>query len=377
MFLHEQRVIILQQGLAVFRQAMSIRLLPQAQKRTYTLADFEPLARHYKERTFQIHVMNEYARLGLRAISRALELVLAYFTLEKAAFIRRYFPGRKEMLERATGEASYQRIVKDLANPVQMQVVTAGEEANMLVLAGPGSGKTRLVVHRCAYLIRVLRVPPESVLVVCFNHFAAVSLRRRLFELLGEDARGVTVQTYHGIAMRITGTSFAELTERRSGRAEELPFNELIPDAVQLLRGERELPGLPSDELRDRLLSSFRHILVDEYQDIDSWQYELISALAGRTDSDPDRKLSILAVGDDDQNIYAWRGANVEFIQRFRDDYDAEIHYLVENYRSTEHIIAAANALIGHNRDRMKTGHPIRRDPLRAKRSPRWWLGGT
>jgi ATP-dependent DNA helicase RecQ len=370
MFLHEQKVIILQQGLAVFRQAMSLRLLPEAQKRRYTNTDFEPLAQHYQERTFQIHVMNEYARLGLRAISRALELVLAYFTMEKAAFIKRYFPGRREMLGRATGEASYRQIVEALANPAQMQVVTAGEEADMLVLAGPGSGKTRVVTHRCAYLIRVLRVPPESVLVVCFNHSAAVSLRRRLLKLLGEEARGITVQTYHGIAMRITGTSFAELSERSPGGDEEPPFHELIPNAIRLLRGDTELPGFPADELRERLLSSFRHILVDEYQDIDESQYELISALAGRTDNDPDRKLTILAVGDDDQNIYSWRGANVEFIQRFQQDYHAEIHTLVENYRSTGHIIAAANALISRNQDRMKTNHPIRRDHLRGDDPP-------
>jgi ATP-dependent DNA helicase RecQ len=374
MFLHEQKAVILQQGLAVFRQAMSLRILPQAQKRRYTSVDYEPLEQHYKERTFQIHVMNEYARLGLRAVSRALELVLAYFSMDKAAFIKRYFPGRKEMLHRATGEASYQRIVKDLANPVQMQVVSAGEEANMLVLAGPGSGKTRVVVHRCAYVIRVLRVPAESVLVVCFNHSAAVSLRRRLFELLGEDARGVTVQTYHGIAMRITGTSFADLTERGRGHNGELAFDRLIPAATRLIRGETEIPGFAADELRERLLSRFRHILVDEYQDIDESQYELISALAGRTESDPDKKLSILAVGDDDQNIYSWRGANVEFIQRFREDYNAAVHYLVENYRSTGNIISSANALIGHNRDRMKIDHSICRDSLRGDDPPggRW-----
>lgn len=374
MFLHEHRVIILQQGLAVFRQAMSIRIFQQEPKRRYSNTDYEPLAQHYQERTFQIHVMNEYARLGLRAISRALELVLAYFTMDKAGFIKRYFPGRKEMLERATGEASYQRIVKDLANPVQMKVVAAGHEANMLVLAGPGSGKTHVVVHRCAYLIRVLRTPPASILVVCFNHYAAVALRHRLFQLLGEDARGVIVQTYHGIAMRITGTSFADLAERGFGRDEAPPFEQLIPDAIRLLRGETEMPGLGVDELTDRLLSNFRHILVDEYQDIDESQYDLISALAGRTQTDPDRKLTILAVGDDDQNIYSWRGANVEFIQRFRDDYAAEIHYLVGNYRSTGHIIAAANALIAHNRDRMKTDHPICRDHSRSGDPPggRW-----
>ncbi len=88
----------------------------------------------------------------------------------------------------------------------------------------------------------------------------------------------------------------------------------------------------------------------------------MISALAGRTLDDPDLKLSILAVGDDDQNIYAFRGTNVEFIRRFHQDYDADVHYLVENYRSTRYIIEAANRLIAGNADRMKTEHPIRID---------------
>jgi len=144
-------------------------------------------------------------------------------------------------------------------------------------------------------------VPARSILVVCFNHHAAVALRRRLFELVGDEARGVIVATYHGLAMILTGTSFYGLAER--SRGEGIDFDALIHEAIRLLRGEVQLPGLEADELRDRLLEGFRHILVDEYQDIDGDQYELISALAGRTEKDPDCKLSILAVGDDDQNI--------------------------------------------------------------------------
>jgi len=94
MFLHEQEVIILQQGLAVFRQAMTIRLLEQ--KRRYTKGDYSPLADHYKERTFQVHVMNEYARLGAEKIKMALGLVAAYFTMDKWEFVKRFFAGRKK-----------------------------------------------------------------------------------------------------------------------------------------------------------------------------------------------------------------------------------------------------------------------------------------
>ena len=141
-----------------------------------------------------------------------------------------------------------------------------------------------------------------------------------------------------------------------------IDFDALITDALKLLRGETTLPGLEPDEVRDRLLAGFQYILVDEYQDIDRPQYELISAIAGKTLDDPDFKLSILAVGDDDQNIYAFRGTNVEFIRRFRQDYDADVHYLVENYRSTRYITEAANQFIACNTDRMKTEHPIRVD---------------
>jgi len=362
MYLHEQRVIILQQGLAVFRAAMTIRLQPEAKGEKYKASDYLPLEHHYQERVLQVHVMSEFARRGLARIQEALGLVLAYFSLGKDEFIRRYLNTKPELLKHATTAQSFQRIVTDLANPAQIKLVTAPLGRNLLILAGPGSGKTKTVVHRCAYLLRVERVRPQSVLVCCFNRHAAIELRRRLRDLAGDDVCGVTILTYHGLAMRLLGYSFAGRTGK-PGLA--IDFDSLITDALKLLRGETTSPGLEPDEVRDRLLAGFQHILVDEYQDIDRPQYDLISAIAGKTLEDPDLKLSILAVGDDDQNIYAFRGTNVEFIRRFQQDYVAEVHYLVENYRSTRDIIDAANQFIAANSDRMKTEHPIRIDRRR------------
>jgi ATP-dependent DNA helicase RecQ len=362
MYLHEQRIIVLQQGLAVFRSAMTIRLQPENKGEKFKSSDYQPLEHHYRERILQVHVMNEYARCGLQRIGEALRLVLAYFSAGKEEFVRRYLATKPELLQHATTAQSFQRIVTDLANPAQIKVVTAPLDRNMLILAGPGSGKTKTVVHRCAYLLRVERVRPQSVLVCCFNRHAAVELRRRLAQLAGPDARGVTVLTYHGLAMRLLGHSYAGYA---GGPRSEIDFAALITDAVQLLRGEKVPPGWEPDQVREQVLAGFQHILVDEYQDIDEPQYEMISALAGRTVQDPELKLSILAVGDDDQNIYSFRGTNVEFIRRFREDYGAEAHYLVENYRSTRYIIEAANLLIAGNADRMKTEHPIRIDRQR------------
>ncbi len=352
-FLHEQRVITLQKGLAVFRQAMTIQLLPEAKGRRYNKGDYEPLSQHYSERVFQIHVINEYARLALDKISHALGFVIAYFSQDKSEFVKRYFADRQEILERATSQQSFQRIVGDLHNPEQIALVASGEDDNLLILAGPGSGKTRVVVHRCAYLLRVKRVPARAILVLCFNRNAVTELRRRLFDLAGDDAKGVTVQTYHGLSLRLTGHAMD--TQNHSSEN----FAGLIKEAIGLLKGEKTVLGFDANETRDRLLAGYRYILVDEYQDIDTEQYQLISALAGRT-LDDDNKLTILAVGDDDQNIYSFRGANISFIRQFKEDYQASEHYLVENYRSGAHIIAAANTLIGQNKDRMKVAHPIR-----------------
>jgi ATP-dependent DNA helicase RecQ len=367
MYLHEQRVITLQQGLAIFRSAMTIRLRPEARGEPYRPADYQPLEHHYHERVFQVHVMSEYARRGLERIREALHLVLAYFSVDKETFIHRFLGAKPHLLEHATTAHSFQKIVTDLANPAQIRIVTAPAHRNILVLAGPGSGKTKTIVHRCAYLLRVQRVRPSSVLVCCFNRHAALELRRRLADLVGPDARGVTVLTYHALAIRLLGRSFST-TRNPPGNGPDL--DSLIPEATALLRGESTPAGLEPDEIRDRLLAGFEHILVDEYQDIDEPQYNLISALAGRTLDDPDRRLTILAVGDDDQNIYGFRGANIEFIRRFEHDYAAEAHSLVENFRSTRYVIEAANELINANNDRMKTGTPIRVDEHRELLPP-------
>ena len=162
--------------------------------------------------------------------------------------------------------------------------------------------------------------------------------------------------------MRLAGVSFAD----RAFQASDGAFEEVLQQAIRLLRGDGLAPE-DADEQRDRLLAGFRWILVDEYQDIGAGQYDLISALAGRTRTDEDGKLSLLAVGDDDQNIYAFNGASVEFIRRFEADYSARPAYLTENYRSSAHIVAASNLLIAPARERMKGAHPITVD--RARRA--------
>ena len=367
LWLHEQEVIRLNRGLTVFRPAMTIRLKPE--RRGFAEADFASLKLHYDEQVLQIHVMAEYVQQGLGAMADAVRLAMDYFSLPREDFLRRWLPNREREISRQTTPESWRTIVESLNNPIQRRIVADDrEQTNVLVLAGPGSGKTRVLVHRIAYLIRAKRENPRGILALAYNRHAAVEIRRRLAELIGNDARGVAVLTCHALAMRLVGASFTG----RANRLDSGDFKEILRQAVGLLRGEG-LPTDEADEYRERLLAGFRWILVDEYQDIGLNEYGLISALAGRTLNDEDDKLNLFAVGDDDQNIYAFNGSSVEFIRRFEADYGPKPVFLTDNYRSTNHIIATANALIRPARQRMKTTNPIHIDRAREKEA----AGGT
>lgn len=363
LWLHEQQVVTLGKGLSVFRPAMTLHLNPKGG--SFTVQNFAPLEEHYNEQTIQTHVMAAYAEMGLAHMDEAERLAADYFVMERDAFMRRWMPGRgAEFRRQATGQA-WTEIVGSLGNGTQEQIVSDDrEQTNVLVLAGPGSGKTRVLVHRIAYLVKIKREDPNGILVLSYNRHAASEIRERLRRLIGDEARFVKVSTIHSLAMRLLGASFAN-----GAAAERKDFDSLLLDAVRLLRGDG-LDKVEAEALRDTLIQGYRWILVDEYQDVGPHEYALISAVAGRSLEDPDLRISLFAVGDDDQNIYSFAGASIRHIRQFEVDYMARAAFLTENYRSTEHIINAANAVIEGSAERMKTGHDIAVNQARRKEPP-------
>ncbi len=355
-YLDTNEVLHLARGKAVFRAAMTIELDAENRNKRFNKGHYIELADHYKDKIVQVHVMAEYARLAIGKIQAAMSFIVDYFSQDRAKFIQRYFAGREEILEMATTEAAHRRILIDLRNPDQQSIVAAYPEGNHLVLAGPGSGKTRVIVHRVAWLLRECNVLPEQIMVLAFNRSAALEVRRRLWTLVGHDAAGVTVQTLHGLAMRLTGTSYAVAVER----GESIDFDSVIRTATEQLRKAEQGDDAGPSVRRDRLLAGLRYLLVDEYQDVNGDHYDLISALAGRALNSEEDRLSLLAVGDDDQNIYAFGGANVRYIRQFETDYQARRYHLLENYRSTTHIVDCANRVIAKSRERMKREQKIR-----------------
>ena len=359
LWLHEQGIMTLGKGLTVFRQAMTVHLNPKGGQ--FTRTHFLPLEEHYAEQTVQTHVMAAYAERGLAAMPDAQRLSGDYFLLDQEAFLRRWLPGRTQEIRRQTTSASWSAIVDALGNPVQQKIVTdTREQTNVLVLAGPGSGKTRVLVHRIAFLLRMKRVDARGILVLTYNRHAATEIKARLRHLVGDEANGVTVSTCHALAMRLIGASF---TGQAAGGRD---FDGIVREAVRQLNGE-SLTRAEAEAQRETLIQGYRWILVDEYQDIGPEEYALISAVAGRSLDDPDLRLSLFAVGDDDQNIYAFAGASIDFIRKFEEDYRAKPEFLVENYRSTRNIVEAANAVIQPAAHRMKAGHDIAINAGRAK----------
>ena len=295
-------------------------------------------------------------------------------------------------------------------NDAQRQAVTAPAEPT-LVIAGAGSGKTRVLVHRAAWLIDVEGVSPQSLLAVTFTNKAAAEMRGRIEALLGLPVSHLWIGTFHGLAHRLLRRHWREAglpqnfqiidsddqqrLIKRLLRNLEIDDSRWVPKELQWFINAQKDEGLRPQhhddeldpnrrqmidlysayqELCDRgglvdfaelLLRAhelwrdnaevlahyrrrFRHLLVDEFQDTNAIQYAWLRLLAGGDGGIP------FVVGDDDQSIYRWRGARVEHIHRFQKDFpSAQVVKLEQNYRSTATILNAANAVIANNAERM------------------------
>ncbi|MDT8409012.1 MAG: DNA helicase II [Wenzhouxiangellaceae bacterium] len=297
----------------------------------------------------------------------------------------------------------------DELNDAQRQAVTIGD-AHCLVLAGAGSGKTRVLVHRVAWLIQVEHVSPMSILAVTFTNKAASEMRGRVEQLLNIPSSGLWIGTFHGICHRILRLHAAEANLnptfqildsedqyrliRRTIREMQLDEGEFPPRVVQGFINSRKDDGARPDHIehggnpltmqmievyrtyqnacersglvdfaelmlrsvellrdnpnrRAHYQDRFSHVMIDEFQDTNALQYALVRLFSGGP------RTRVFVVGDDDQSIYGWRGAKVENVQHFVRDFKPELVRLEQNYRSTKTILEAANRVIDHNEDRM------------------------
>ena len=338
------------------------------------------------------------------------------------------------------GSDPVQRLLAGLNGP-QREAVEHGE-GPLLVLAGAGSGKTRVLTHRIAYLLATGAARPGDLLAITFTNKAAAEMRERVGQLVGRSVRAMWVTTFHSACARmlrvdaerlgyskgftiydqadslrmlkrclaelgvdpkrfppravhakISGAKNQLIDSDSYGAAAGGEFEEIVAEAFPLYEKRmREANAMDFDDLlvrtvnvielfeeaRERWRRTFRHVLVDEYQDTNHAQYRLLQLLAGE-----DKNLMV--VGDDSQSIYGFRHADVRNILDFERDFpEAEIVKLEQNYRSTQTILSAANAVIERNREGLKKelwtedegGEPVRLSELGDEHEEARWVAG-
>src|SRR5918912_1846975 len=344
------------------------------------------------------------------------------------------------MLSKMAPTAAAHRLLEELNEPQREAVLH--DEGPLLVLAGAGSGKTRVLTHRIAYAVETDRAAPGEILAITFTNKAAAEMRERVEQLVGRRARAMWVMTFHSACARMlraegtrlgytrgftiydeadsvrlvkrcieeldidpkrftpraikrqisdakntlldaegyrqrvdsffeqTAADVYELYEQRIHSMNAMDFDDLLLRCVDLLR--------LFPEVRDRYRATFRHVLVDEYQDTNRTQYVWLQLLA-----EDHRNLCV--VGDDDQSIYSFRSADIRNILDFEDDFpDARVIKLEQNYRSTQTILSAANAVVSHNRARkskslwtdLGTGDPVKMRELEDEHAEARWVAG-
>jgi len=345
-WLHEQKILRLIEGLNLFQQSLKIRLIPNARITTIT-SRYAEINRYYQEEARRTHLMLEYGLL--EESEKRQQLVKDYFNLSPKTFLRQYPKLATEASLRPVTQDDYRRIMGTL-NATQREIVLS-DTPSLAVIAGPGSGKTRTIVQKIAYLVKVKRISPHRIIVLAYNRNAIRELRIRLQSLIGNAAFGLRIFTFHGLALALLGRSLGQ--ENTTQR--EINFPEILRQACQLLEGEDN--DEESQVRRIKLLGNIEYIFVDEYQDVAQDEYHLIQLIAGLGKSEePSRatEINLCVIGDDDQNIYEFRGTNVKYLIQFESEYQAKRILLVENYRSSKNIIQAANNLIKNNVQRCK-----------------------
>ena len=312
----------------VIYNSMEITRLELDNKIKYKKDDYKQLNDFYCQKIQQIHIVGEYANMMVRDYNAALQFVNDYFQLDYKKFLGKYFEGeRLNEIERTVTPDKYKKLFYDLSEK-QREIINDKSSQYIVVTAGPGSGKTRLLVHKLASLLMLEDVKHEQLLMVTFSRAAVTEFKKRLYELIGNAASFVEIKTFHSYCFDLLG---------KVGNLDKA--ENIVSDAARMIKdGEVELGRITKTV-----------VVIDEAQDMDSSEYALIEALMERNED-----MRVIAVGDDDQNIYGFRGSDSKHLRSFVTEKNAVKYELTENYRSRRSVVSLANAFAKTITDRMK-----------------------
>lgn len=316
-YLSRIEAIKIEGGFLVIHNKLTIERIEKNNLIQYKKSDYEKLKQFYHQKVQQIHIVGEYAKKMILNYKEALQFVDDYFKLNSTSFLSRYFPGRRQdEIKRTLTPEKFMKLFGALS-PAQLQIINDANSQYIVVAAGPGSGKTRLLVHKLASLLMAEDVKHEQLLMLTFSRAAATEFKKRLIELIGNAANFIEIKTFHSYCFDLLGR-IGSLTESEK----------IIHTAVEKIStGEIETFRITKAVL-----------VVDEAQDMNKEEYDLVKALMQQNED-----MRVILVGDDDQNIYGFRGADAAYMQNLITEKTAVKYELTENYRSKDNIVSLAN----------------------------------
>lgn len=327
LYLTKTELMKIEGGFLVIYNTMQIGRLVDRRTR-YGKEQYRLLDEFYKQRIRQIHIVGEYANLMVRDYDAALRFVSEYFTMDFRKFVNKYFKEeRRAQIDQNITPAKYKKLFGSLSDR-QREIINDQQSKYIVVAAGPGSGKTRVLVHKLASLLLLEDVKHEQLLMLTFSRAAATEFKKRLVELVGGAAHFVDIKTFHSYSFDLIG---------KQGNLEEA--DDVVRHAAEMIeRGEVEASKIAKSVL-----------VIDEAQDMGSNDFRLVQALMHHNE-----EMRVIAVGDDDQNIYAFRGSDSRYMQSLVQNEGAKLYEMTENYRSLGAIIDCANRFVQRIPNRMK-----------------------
>ncbi|MGB5821140.1 MAG: RecQ family ATP-dependent DNA helicase [Saonia sp.] len=328
LFLNQIKSIKLEGGFMVSYNRLNIEEIDSSLPR-FTKENFNKMDQHYHHKTEQIHIVGEYAKRRLQNYESALAYVNDYFSQPYEEFLAKYFPRRKKEISRPVTPERFKKIAGEL-DIDQRSIVDDNKSDNILVLAGPGSGKTKVLVHKIASLLLLEDIKPEQFLMLTFSKAASLEFRARARKLVPEYSGLIKITTFHGFCFQLMG-QLGDLKKSEN----------VIQDCIK---------SINTEEIDISSIINKSVLLLDEFQDVNDIEWELVQTIINKAGN-----IRVIAVGDDDQNIYGFRGASNKNMLEFKEKYNATAYSLIKNYRSSSHIVQFNNELLNKIPKRLKT----------------------
>lgn len=336
-YLSRIEAIKIEGGFLVVYNRMTIERVEQDNKKRYKVEDYQKLNQFYENKVQQIHIVGEYAKKMISDYKDALQFVEDYFQLNYQSFLNKYFKGsRQNEIKRNLTPAKFRQLFGELS-PTQLKIINDNETKHIVVAAGPGSGKTKVLVHKLASLLLMEDVKHEHLLMLTFSRAAATEFKKRLIKLIGNAANYIEIKTFHSYCFDLLG---------KVGSLDK--SDAILKKTIDKIKNREVEPS--------RITKTV--LVIDEAQDMDEDEFNLINALMEQNE-----EMRVIAVGDDDQNIYEFRGASSKYLEQFIRVNKAARHELVENYRSKSNLVEFTNQFV------KKIHHRLKDTPIIAKQS--------